>query len=166
MKSWAVSRLCHSCDRGMYMCSLCPVNKPSRFSPMMIISTAVDWDHHAQAKSDHGQTMVPFNKTRPKTVFYHKINHEIPWSTMKYCGQPWTTILVHSFWRCFVKWHHGFDHGSSWSTMVGHDQPWSTLVNFVYCTCSFPCWPQISQFLYGICDEHGKVNPLCQSVCW
>ncbi len=33
-----------------------------------------------QAKSDHGQTMVPLNKTQ-KTVFYH--------------SRPWTTMVTH-----------------------------------------------------------------------
>ncbi len=48
------------------------------------------------------------------------VNHELPWSTMKYHGQPQTNMSSSQFLAMFINGTMVFDHGSSWLTMVVH----------------------------------------------
>ena len=56
------------------------------------------------------------NKRQPKSWFTI-VNYEVPWSTMKYHGQPWTSMLVRHF-------DHVLLNGTVDFTMVVHGRSW------------------------------------------
>ena len=71
-------------------------------------------------------------------------NHRLPWSTVKYHGQLWTTMLVHGFDHVLLNAIMVFDHVSLWSTMVVHGRLWSISSGYVghfqfYVRCSPVC---------------------------